>query len=374
MRHKVVRYALVACAYACVWRRKATRVPETVESILVVQMAKLGDMVCTTPVFRAIKAQYPRAHVTVLGNRTNRALLEGNTDIDEYLVFDGVGSTYKTLRTRRFGAALLAGAPDLTSLVITYVAGVPLVVAPRIEGGRSPLYDAAYRLAARLVRTVPHRMGHYVPREYLRLLEPLHIHTGDTLKHLAYSNGAGKLADTLYREYSHPVIGIAPGSGDAVKQWPPERFAALADSLVERYGATVLLFGAGPDGEAVQELLAHIEHPNAVRNLFGALSLDELKATIARLDLFVSADTGPVYIAEAFGVATVDIVGPVDEREQAPRGPGHERVTPAYERVPQMHVMNTNDYDLDELRRQIDSITVEQVLRACGSALAQTPS
>ena len=55
-------------------------------------------------------------------------------------------------------------------------------------------------------------------------------------------------------------------------------------------------------------------------NTDGLFSLDELKALIQRLSLFISVDTGPIYIAEAFDVPTIDIIGPMDENEQPPRG------------------------------------------------------
>ena len=43
-------------------------------------------MVYTTPMFRAVKEKYPKAKVLVIGNRVNKEILGGNTDVDGYLV------------------------------------------------------------------------------------------------------------------------------------------------------------------------------------------------------------------------------------------------------------------------------------------------
>src|ERR1700722_15129386 len=142
------------------------------KKFLVVQMAKLGDMVCTTPMFRAIKKTYPSARVTVMGSAINKEVLADNPDVDEYLVFEGVAATAPRLRARRFDAAFLAGGPDIASALVASLAGIPRIVAPKIVGGRSPLYSFWYRFLLGFLSAVPHRMGTYAPREYLRLLEP----------------------------------------------------------------------------------------------------------------------------------------------------------------------------------------------------------
>jgi ADP-heptose:LPS heptosyltransferase len=100
-------------------------------------------------------------------------------------------------------------------------------------------------------------------------------------------------------------------------------------------------------------------HSN-IHSTLNLFSLEELKAAIQRLDLFTSADTGPLYIAEAFNVATVDIIGPIDEREQPPIGPRHKVVVAPRQR-PQLSVMNARIYDVREARRQVDTITIPMV-------------
>jgi heptosyltransferase-3 len=50
--------------------------------ILVIRRDNIGDLVCTTPLFAALRARYPKAHIAALVNSYNAAVLEGNPHID----------------------------------------------------------------------------------------------------------------------------------------------------------------------------------------------------------------------------------------------------------------------------------------------------
>ena len=68
-----------------------------------------------------------------------------------------------------------------------------------------------------------------------------------------------------------------------------------------------------------------------------------------------------MYIAEAFGVPTVDIIGPIDEREQPPTGEMHKIVKLESRASPELFVMNASIYDKNEARRQVELISVNMV-------------
>ena len=349
-------------------RGRAQRAPHAVKKVLVVQMAKLGDMVCTTPLFRAIKTKYPSTEVVVLGNRLNKDVVAHNPDVDEYIVFEGMRETIRRLREADCDAACLAGGPDTTSVAVTFLAGITLIVAPEIKNGYSPLYDMWYRLIARFVVTTPHTMGQYAPREYLRLLEPLGISSDDTSKHLFFSPEAdattAKFLSASGVASSDLCIGISPSAGNKIKNWGADRFAELAERLSEKYAAKIIVIGGPRDRKEVNEMLNHLPSGISVINASEKFSIDELKALVSKLNLFISVDTGPVYIAEAFNVPTIDIVGPLDEREQPPTGEKHLVVTPPGSRTSALHIMNARGYDKREARRQIDSITVDMAFDA----------
>ncbi len=358
------------CVRMYLQRGRADRSVTLPRSVVIVQFAKLGDIVCTTPVFRAIKKASPTTRVIVVGNAVNKEVLAGNTDVDRYIVCGtDIESALQELAEENIEAGLSAG-PSIRALALMYLAGIPTIVAPRVEGGKNS-EGRLYLILRRLGILVPNRIGAYAPGEYLKLLKPIGIHASDTTKYLSYSPEAGKTIDAFLRQEGISpgifLVGIAASAGNKLKNWPTERFAAVADYLSARYQATILIIGGKGDVEesiAMQTVLA----PNTRGiNASGRFSIDEFKALIARLSLFISVDTGPIYIAEAFGVPTIDIVGPMDEYEQPPIGPRHVVVVPPFERKPVLFVMSPGDYDYEEARRQVESITAEHVIRAIDS-------
>ena len=137
-------------------------------------------MVCSTPVFRAIKKHIPNAYVVVMGDKINKEVLRGNSDVDEYIVFEK--KFFKLLKMIRsfgfdFGCVLT---PDSYSFALLFLGGVKAITLPEIKNGFSPWETRTYKIMRRNGILTPHFMGSYAPREYLRLLEPIGIFTDDT--------------------------------------------------------------------------------------------------------------------------------------------------------------------------------------------------
>ena len=340
--------------------------------VLVWQMAKLGDMVCTTPMFRALKLAYPEVQITVVGNALNKQLLEGSPDVDDYLIFNGFFTTLRQIRRGNYDAACVT-APSTIAIAVLFLGDVRCISAPRITNGSSPYETTAYRTLLQLVAEHPHRMRHYAPREYLNLLESVGVHTDDTRKHLKFSDSARTEIESFLHERGlsqKKFVAISPSAGNKIKQWPVDRFARVSQHIASM-GFPVVVIGGSRDRKEVTEMMLHLEGSSGIINALEKFSIDELKAFLAQAALLVAVDTGPIYIAEAFGVPTVDITGPIDEQEQPPIGPSHIVVTPPPPRVPELFVMDARRYNEKEARRQADSITVDMVLSACEKVLNQ---
>ena len=357
---------LLWCFFYFFLRGKANKKIDNPRKILIVQLAKMGDMVCTTPMFRAVKAKYPDSQLYVLGDRVNKELLEGNRDVDFYVTWDkSFFGTLRFLRKKGIEVGILTG-PGPQMLALLYLSGIPLVIAPEMRRGFSPLNTRSYRFLTRFVETRAHQLGKYAPREYLRLLEPLGILSSDTKKHLAFSQEASQkvlrfLEENGIRPKGDFIVGISPGTGNKIKLWGRDKFAKVADWLYERVGAKIIITGSREDKKEIGEMMGLLNPKTKVINTLDMFSIDELKALISKLSLFISVDTGQIYIAEAFGVPTIDIVGPVDEKDQPPVGKIHKVVVAPRER-PQMGVFNARVYEEVEARRQSEDITPEMVI------------
>lgn len=339
-------------------RKQQVRAPK---KILIVQMAKLGDMVCTTPVFRAIKNALPDTKVIVIGDGINSHVLAGNPDVDRYIVGKNIADVIREVKAEKPDFACVMG-PDFGNILIPVFAGVRSIAAFKVSGGKSS-ETRTYKMLLPFVHTVPYVFGTYVSRALLRLLEPAGIVSEDTRKHLFFTEAARKKLDELFvvNEITKRdlVVGISPTAGHRTKQWAPQNFAKVADYLAERHEAKLVIIGGPADGAEGEAMKAALR--STVVNTVGTLNIDELKALIDRLDLFMSVDTGPIYIAEAFDVPTIDIAGPIDVNEQPPRGPLHKNVTPKSGKK-LLFAMNVRDYDYEEVRREVDSMTPEMVV------------
>lgn len=336
--------------------------------IFIIQSAKLGDMICTTPVFRAVKEKYPTANLIVAGNAINAAIVENNEDVDEYVVIsNSISSVYEQIK-KTDPDVVVSMTPFVEGLIAALISFRKKIIFPKIVGGYSPLQTLRYRVLSFFITTVPHRMGTYAPREYLKLLEPLDIFAENTKKHIYFSSQSKIKVDNKLAEWgikqNDVFVGISPAAGNKIKQWPAERFAQVADNVFEQKKAKIVIIGSKNDKKEVQEMISRVSPQTKVINACEEFSIDELKALIGRMSVFISVDTGPIYIAEALGVPTVDIIGPIDEREQPPIGPQHKIVLPKNRVKPELYVMNARTYNKKEATRQVESISVEDVLKS----------
>jgi ADP-heptose:LPS heptosyltransferase len=107
-----------------------------------------------------------------------------------------------------------------------------------------------------------------------------------------------------------PLVGIHPSGGRAIKQWPLARWAEVAQRLHREHGATILVTGSAVDRSLAAELIRAL--PESARDVSGRLDVNGALALLARLDLFLSPDTGPMHMACAVGVPSVAVFGPSD--------------------------------------------------------------
>jgi heptosyltransferase-1 len=114
---------------------------------------------------------------------------------------------------------------------------------------------------------------------------------------------------------SQPTVLINPGAGWGAKRWPMERYAAVAQGLVQR-GMRVLV-NAGPGEELLAAAIVE-KSGGAAAPLTGALG--QLIAVTRRIALVIAGDTGPLHLACALGRPVVGIYGPTDPSRNGPFG------------------------------------------------------
>ncbi len=377
-RDTIKNYSLLAlCFCYALVRGSAKKLGTEVNNILIVHDAKMGDMVCLTPTIRAAKQARPQARVFVYGNAIGRAILAGNQAVGGYIESNqNMFALIKSFRQNNIDYVAIA-APDFRAAAIAFLAGIKTICCSNVEGGFSPWETAAYGLLKKLTFQYPLRMNFYAPAEYLGALAPLGSTTNaagitsaasftDTRKELYYSPQAAERIKQFFAEHHLTpkkdfIVAISPSAGNKIKNWPGERFAEVAAYAHKKHNAKIIIIGSRVDGPEVEGMLRHMAPGVPLINTLNLFSIDELKAFLSQVSLLVAVDTGPIYIAEAFGVPTIDIIGPVSEKEQPPISAIHKIVFLRDRKAPAVHIMNARIYDSAEARRQVEGITVAMV-------------
>jgi heptosyltransferase-2 len=113
------------------------------------------------------------------------------------------------------------------------------------------------------------------------------------------------------------VIGMCPGAAfGPAKRWWPERFAALADRLIEVGGYRVVFFGSAGEVPLVEHIRAHMTHQAA--SFAGQDTLGSFMTLAARCAALIANDSGSMHIANAVGTPVVALFGPTDPQRTAP--------------------------------------------------------
>lgn len=112
------------------------------------------------------------------------------------------------------------------------------------------------------------------------------------------------------------IVGINPGGDRPNRRWDVARYAAVADLIIEQYGAHIVIFG-GPGEEHISlDIQSRMKHK--ATDLAGKLTLDELVYVISRLDLLITNDSGPMHMSAAVRTPQVAIFGPENPAQLRP--------------------------------------------------------
>lgn len=290
-----------------------TRYPQmkTFKNILVIQTAFPGDIVLTTPLFKAVKKRFPDSRLSVLTTPPGHDLLKEVKEVDALIPYDKKGKDkgilpyvrlIKRLRSLNFDLCIVPHRSARTA-ILALTAGI----AERIGYVQSSLSF----IYTKKVRRDTER--HEVDR-ILSLLAPLGVNVEDEerqpclgLSRQSSEAMAGRLT-ALGISSDDLLIGVAPGSVWDTKRWTAKGYAAVIDGLIETYHAKVLLLGAPSDREAADKVLSICRHETI--DLVGRTTLQELIAAIDRCRLFIGNDSAPGHIASARKVPVISIFGP----------------------------------------------------------------
>ncbi|MCB2198216.1 glycosyltransferase family 9 protein [bacterium] len=302
-------------------------------NILLVNLARMGDLVQSTPAIQGLKAiPGTRVSLLVTSNLTDFAKSLG---ADEILAFDEssllpdllesngsmlrAGKAWKQwveeLRRKSFNRVVNLTHDDFSAHLVS------LLEADVLGRYRAPNGEFVVR---------GNWMRYFFTMFHFRATNPFNLAD-------VYRLGAGvnkgaipvrlnpetldfefqSLLDSLPR----PIVAIHPGANHPLRQWPATSYTSLVDALSAK-GVSVVLVG-GPGEIELCDVIAEgtKRRPN---NLAAKTRLAQLPALLQAVDLLVTNDTGPLHVAAAVGTKTVSVfLAMARPQDTAPCADGH---------------------------------------------------
>ena len=345
------------------------------KKIIVIRRDNIGDLICTTPLFSALRARFPDARIDALVNSYNRPVLERNPDIDHVYA-------YTKAKHREHGESVLG----------IYGRRIRLMLSLRSQGYDCVVLanDGDTKRTLKLARWIAPRqvIGYGVPGEAVdrRLDTPLTVDPGH--KHaveIAFAllaplgivgmppamklvpdpeilQRVRSLLDAKAPGGDGPTIAIHVSARKVPQRWPTARFIALMQQLHASYKARfVLLWAPGSsdnpmhpgDDEKADEIVAASAGLPVLA--YRTEHLDELIAGIAACDAMICSDGGAMHVGAALGKPIVCFFGNSDAARWRPWGVPYQLLQPPS--------LDVNDISVAEALAAYDQLGVRQTAR-----------
>ena len=296
------------------------------KNILVVNVNWLGDVIFSSPAFKALKEKYPESHITCLGVPRVVEVLKHIDGIDSVIVYEekGCHSSFLgklkligQLRKKRFDVVFLFHR-SLTRALLVFMAGIPIRVG----------YDAKKRgifltHKAKPLDGIVHRSDFY-----LNVIESFGVEVKDRNYCLKVFDDDVKFLSQILKDNeikdSDFVIVVNTGGNWDLKQWPEENFSLLIDQMIKEFRSRIFVTGALKDLKRVERIISN--RRGDVINLVGKTSLSQLMGVMQRADVVISADSGPLHVASSIGSKTIGLFGPTSPQVTGQRGKSNNQV------------------------------------------------
>lgn len=285
--------------------------------ILIVRRDNIGDLVCTTPAFAALRRHYPNAEIGALVNSYNAEVLSGNHNVDRLFVYQklkhasGFLSRIKALLLRvNLIIRLRHWCPDVTILAKSSYDRHGLNFARQIGAANVIGYvpddlSEAQGLPDIRLPTPQFTFMHEV-EVVNKLLSPLGIY--DALGPLQVFPEPQAVAELTARFLKAPrCIALHISAREPERRWGIANFITLAKNILETQPDTQILLLWAPgkaddpyhpgDDEAVEQLVNKVHNDLLVPVV--TQNLTELIAALSLSDLFIGTDGGAMHLAAA---------------------------------------------------------------------------
>ncbi len=273
------------------------------QSLCLLRTSALGDVTHVVPMIRTLQAQWPRTRLTWIVGKLEHKLV-GDIDGVEFLVFDkaagwrGLRSLRTQLAGRRFDV-LLHLQVALRANLLSACVRAPLRIGydrARSKDGHGLFVN--HRITA--------RSGEHVLDAMASFLEPLGLKQTQVRWDIPITDADTEFA-ARHLPGDAPTLLVSPCSSHQLRNWRPERYAAVMDHAATKLGWRVALCG-GPSayerafGDGIVE-----KAKNKPIDLIGKDTLKQFLALARRASLVLTPDSGPMHMANAIGTPVLGL-------------------------------------------------------------------
>lgn len=288
--------------------------PDPPSSLCILRTSAIGDVTHVVPIVHTLREHWPDTAITWLVGKLEHRLV-GDLPGVEFIVFDKAakGEGFKAVRQKLLGrrfSALLHMQIALRANLLSLLVKAPLRIG--YDRARSKDLHGLFvncRIAA--------RSGDHVLNAMASFLEPLGLQQTTVKWDIPIPEAAEEFAARHLPRGPRTLL-ISPTSSHRLRNWRPERYAAVADHAAHELGWRVVLCG-GPsvfEREFGDEILASMQ--SRPLDLIGKDTLKQLCALLRRADLVLAPDSGPMHMANAVGTKVLGLHAASNSQRSGP--------------------------------------------------------
>ena len=267
------------------------------------RLSALGDVTHVVPLVRTLQAARPDTPIHWIIDKAGHKLLAGLPGVtfhayDKKSGMAGVKELRRHLPPGRFEALLQMQVAFRANLLSAFIPAER-----RIGYDRSRSKDLHGLF---INERIPDRPGIHVLDAIGSFCEPLGLRQTEVSWDLAVPPSAFEWAAAQWQDDGRPVLMISPCSSHVRRNWYADRYAAVANHAVQR-GWRVVLCGGRSELERhmADAIQAQLQTP--ALDLVGKDTLKQLPALLARANLVMTPDSGPMHIANAMGTKVLGL-------------------------------------------------------------------
>jgi len=304
-----------------------------VKNVLVVgKNNQVGDMICSLPLYAALKKKYPDSNITLVASKTNYPIpiKEINPYINNIITLDrsSLKSTFiflKELRKTKYQIGIVPSTITLSSTlhIVNYLSGAKVRVGVKnIDDKKN---KTAYLLNVKESFAWNKNKTHQQERN-LDIVKQIGCNlTVDELKNIKikidkeYETFAEDFIKENFPDKKQPIIGIHPGAGKEKNIWDVENFKHLMKKLDDKYHPYFLITAGYTDMVVINNILIFLKEHGLYYRIVESLELKKLAALLNKIDLYITNDTGTMHIADSVGGKVLALFGPTNSYKWGPR-------------------------------------------------------